>query len=115
LFSLMRNLGSSIGISIVVSLLAHKTQINHATLAEHATPFNPTLQVPGSAAHWGLTTPSGLMSLNAEITRQAATIAYLDDFRLMMWVMLLAIPLLFLLRRPPARGTAPAAAAAAAD
>lgn len=43
---------------------------------------------------------SGLAALNGEVTRQAATIAYLDDFRLMMAVTLLAIPLIFLLRRP---------------
>ena len=103
MFSLMRNLGSSVGISIVVSLLARNTQINHATLAEHATPFNPVFRAPAIAEHWGFGSPSGLMALNDEITRQATTIAYLDDFRLMMYVMLLAMPLLLLLRPRSAR------------
>ena len=114
MFSLMRNIGSSIGISIVVSLLAQNTQINHATLAERATPFNPIFQTPGVAEHWSLTSQAGLMALNGEITRQAATIAYLDDFRLMMYVMLLAMPLLLLLRRPAPRRAAPTPAAAGA-
>jgi len=42
----------------------------------------------------------GLMAVNAEITRQAATLAYSQDFRLMMWVTLCAIPLILLLRNP---------------
>ena len=50
MFSLMRNIGSTIGISVVVSLLAQNTQINHATLAAHATPFNPMFQVARIAA-----------------------------------------------------------------
>ena len=100
LFSLMRNIGSSIGISIVVTLLARNTQINHSVLAEHISPLNPLLHgvlPPG----WSLDSVQGLAAINAEVTRQAATIAYLDDFRLMMYVMLAALPLVMALRRPP--------------
>ncbi|KTD52731.1 hypothetical protein [Legionella quateirensis] len=43
-------------------------------------------------------TVQGLASLNAEVTRQAATLAYLQDFRFMMWLVLCALPLLFLLK-----------------
>jgi DHA2 family multidrug resistance protein len=101
LFSLMRNIGSSIGISIVVTLLARNTQVNHSVLAEHISRLNPLLhgQLP---LGWSLDSMRGLAAINAEVTRQAATIAYLDDFRLMMYVMLIAIPLVVLLRRPPA-------------
>jgi MFS transporter, DHA2 family, multidrug resistance protein len=113
MFSLMRNIGSSIGISVVVSLLAQNTQINHATLAEHATPFNPVFQNPAIAHYWGLGSQAGLAALNAEITQQAATIAYVDDFRLMMYLMLLAIPMLLLLRSPRRQRAASAALAAA--
>lgn len=102
LFSLLRNLGSSIGISIVISVLVRQTQANHAALAEFATPFNRALQDPAIARHWNLTDPSGLLALNNEITRQATTIAFLNDFRLMMFVTLAALPLVFLLR-PPGR------------
>jgi DHA2 family multidrug resistance protein len=56
-----------------------------------------------------------MATLNAEVTRQAATIAYLNDFQLMMWVTLAAIPLLVLLRRPgPAPQRAPSTSATAA-
>jgi DHA2 family multidrug resistance protein len=100
MFSLMRNLGSSIGISIVVTLLAQNTQAHHASLAAHVTPYSAPLQTPAVSTYWDLTEPSGLVALNAEVTRQAATIAYLDDFTLMMYVTLLALPLLLVLRVP---------------
>jgi DHA2 family multidrug resistance protein len=99
MFSLMRNVGSSIGISIVMSLLARNTQVNHATLAEVATPFNPMMHWPYLPHAWSLATTEGLSALNEQVTRAAQTIAYLDDFRLMMWVVLLAAPLLLLFRR----------------
>jgi DHA2 family multidrug resistance protein len=100
MFSLIRNIGSSIGISIVMTLLARNTQANHAALGAHATPFNQALLWPGVDTVWNLDTASGLAALNGEVTRQAALIAYLDDFTLMMYVILAALPLLLLLRAP---------------
>ena len=100
LFSLMRNIGSSIGISVVVSYLSQRTQINHAVLADHITPFNLALKQAAQAGGYGLNTTQGLIAINAEVTRQAATLAYLQDFRLMMLVSLAALPLLLLLRSP---------------
>jgi DHA2 family multidrug resistance protein len=100
LFSLMRNLGSSIGISIVITYLSQHTQMNHAALADYLTPFNLALRQAVEAGAYTLTTPQGLTVLNGELTRQAATLAYLQDFRLMMWITLAAIPLILLLRSP---------------
>ncbi len=100
-FSLARNIGSGIGISVAVMLLARNTQISHATLSEHITPFNTLLDLPGAARFWDLGDTSGLLTLNQEITRQAAGIAYTNDFLLMMFVMLAAVPIVFLLKRPP--------------
>ena len=98
MFSLMRNIGSSIGISIVITLLAQNTQVNHASLAESMTPFRAMLQSPWLPQVWDWGTAAGVTALNGEVTRQAATIAYLNDFTLMMWAMLLSAPLLLLLR-----------------
>ncbi len=100
MFSLMRNIGSSIGISIMVTLVARNTQINHAELGEMLSPSRSAfrhLQLPG-----GLSThsQSGLAYLNHLLTDQSATIAYLNDFRLMVWITLAAIPLLLLLKAP---------------
>jgi DHA2 family multidrug resistance protein len=100
LFSLMRNLGSSIGISIVITYLSHHIQTNHAALADYLTPYNLALRHAVEAGAYNLTTPEGLTALNGEVTRQAATLAYLQDFRFMMWITLAAIPLILLLRGP---------------
>jgi DHA2 family multidrug resistance protein len=101
LFSLVRNMGSSIGISIVTTILLSSTQINHAYIGESMSIFNmhPLLDVMPQAMGNGSNAVM-FSFLNAEVTRQASAIAYLNNFRLMMWVVLLAIPLTFLLRVP---------------
>ncbi len=113
IFSLMRNVGGSIGISAVVALLAENTQTVHSRLIEQLRPDNPLAQAPFMAPNFSLTNPSGVAALNAEVTRQAAMVAYLDDFKLMMLIVVVASPLLFLLRKPAPRP--PAASAAVAE
>lgn len=100
LFSLSRNIGSSIGISIVITYLAQKTQSNHAVLADYINPFNLALGQAIEGGAYNMTSPEGLLGLDGEVTRQAATLAYLQDFRLMMWITIAAIPLIPLLRAP---------------
>jgi len=99
MYSLMRNIGSSIGISIVVTLLARNTQVNHANLAEAMQPFRLALSPENLPAVWNWTTTVGAAALNGEVTRQALTIAYLNDFRLIMWITVASMPLLLVLRR----------------
>jgi DHA2 family multidrug resistance protein len=96
IFSLTRNLGSSIGISVVNVLLTRNTQIMHATLGERVSRYSPVLraQLPD-----GPPSLSTLAGLNATVTEQAAMIAYNNDFKLMMLLSLAAIPLVFLLRK----------------
>ncbi|MGH8850096.1 MAG: MDR family MFS transporter [Casimicrobiaceae bacterium] len=91
LFSLIRNLGSSIGISAVETFLTRGTQTMHARLAEQVTPYGHTLGPHAS-------TPQGLAMLNHLVTEQAAMIAYNNDFMLMMILTLCAVPLVMLLR-----------------
>jgi len=117
--SLMRNLGGSIGISILVATLAENTQTVHSRLVEGLRPDNP-LAYRHIAGPFSLTAPNGIAALNAAVTKQAAMVAYIDDFKLMMLVALLALPLLLVLRearKPPVAAAAPAPAAqpAAAD
>ena len=112
--SLMRNLGGSVGISILVATLAQNTQTVHSRLVEGLRPDNPLAQAPYLAEPFSLSTPSGIEALNAEVTRQAAMVAYVDDFRLLMLIALAAIPLLLLLREMPRRRPEPAAASATA-
>ena len=100
LFSLMRNIGSSIGISVVIFLLNRNSQVMHASMAESVTPFSELARQPHIASHWNLSSLPGLAALNGEITRQAQIIAFNNDFLLMTWFALAALPLLLLLRRP---------------
>jgi len=100
LFSLVRNIGSSIGISIVITYLAERTQINHAAFAAYITPFRPAAQFAINQNSLDLTTTLGLSTIDAQVTLEAANLAYLQDFRLMMWITLAATPLIFLLRSP---------------
>ena len=99
LFSLSRSMGSAIGISLVIFMLGRNTQVAHADLAALVTPFNTALADPAVQHGWNLATEAGRLALNAEVTRQAAIIAYANDFRLMMVVALISMPLVFLLRR----------------
>jgi DHA2 family multidrug resistance protein len=109
LFSLVRNIGSSIGISIVSVMLVRNVQINHAELAAFINPFNPNLWAASPAAAAG--NPTALSQIDGLVNIQALMISYVNDFKLMMVVTLFALPLVLLLRKPkfaPAGG-APAA------
>ncbi|GEP54888.1 EmrB/QacA family drug resistance transporter [Reyranella soli] len=103
LYSLVRNLGSSIGISLVIFLLTRNTQLVHAELAGQVTPFNDALAALAPGRIWDMATTLGKAALNAEVTKQAAVVAYANDFKLMMVVALVALPLIFLLKRAKAR------------
>jgi MFS transporter, DHA2 family, multidrug resistance protein len=105
MFSLMRNIGSSIGISVMITLLTQNTQIIHASLAEHLTPFRHAMQQPWLPSAWDWHTAAGAAALNEEVTAQAATIGYLNDFTAMMWIVIAVIPLLLLMEGPRRGGT----------
>lgn len=83
---------------MVIFLLTRNTQIMHAELNAYATPFSAPLRSAGDL--WSLSTLPGAAALNAEITRQATLVAFLDDFRLMMVLALAVMPLVALMRRP---------------
>src|SRR5262249_33026832 len=95
-FSLTRNLGSSVGISAVTTLLVRNTQLMHSRLAEHVTPFSDG----PSPLSTGVRSETSLARLDAMVTQQAAMIAYNNDFKLMLILTVAAIPLVALLRAP---------------
>ena len=101
-YTLVRNLGSSVGISIMQALDTRQTAVAHADMAGQLQPGNPAqaaLLPPGAPA-------SALEALNAEISRQAAMVALIDVFRLMLVLTIAIAPLLLLMRKPK---TGPAA------
>jgi DHA2 family multidrug resistance protein len=105
LFNLSRNVGSSVGISIVSYLLIRNEQINHATISSHITAVNHAFDNSMVLHAWSPWTASGRAALDQVIQMQAAIISYIDDFKLMMILPLAAMPLVLLLRSaPPAAG-----------
>jgi DHA2 family multidrug resistance protein len=100
LMNLARNIWASVGISMVTALLGYNVQASHQDLGANLTSSSFSAIDPAMSSILGPTGQPLLMLMNAEVTRQAAMIAYLDDFRLMMILTLLAIPLVVLLKRP---------------
>ena len=98
LFNLMRNIGSSIGISMMSYLLVRNSAIEQAALVEHVTPYR---QVVRDYAHeLNLATLTGRAALAQMVTAQAEAVAFIDNFKLMMFVSFLAIPLVLLVKGP---------------
>jgi DHA2 family multidrug resistance protein len=98
IYNLMRNIGSSLGISIVQVLLVRNTQTAHASLVERVTHLNPAWNNPAVASIYDTSNPMGAAALDGAITQQAAMIAYIDDFWLMCIVTAAVIPLIFLIK-----------------
>jgi MFS transporter, DHA2 family, multidrug resistance protein len=110
-FNLARNLGQSMGTSVVSALLVTNTQVNHAEIGRYVTGVNRLFANPTIAHLWSPFTAAGRAALDATVTLQAQIIAYIDDFKLLMILTLLALPLVFFFRRPPREaGSGPALA-----
>jgi DHA2 family multidrug resistance protein len=98
MFSLMRNVGSAIGVSVVTFMLEQNTQINHEQLGAHVNPYNPVMGFLPDM--WNTATLKGAAALDAVVNQQATAIAYFNDFKMMAIVSFALIPLLFLFRTP---------------
>jgi DHA2 family multidrug resistance protein len=97
-YSLIRNLGSAIGISITGALLQTNTQVNHEIIAADVNPFNRALQAGSALRFWDPASLHGVALLNREVTRQAQIIAYVDDFKFMLVLAIIVLPLILLTR-----------------
>ena len=98
LFNLVRNIGSSVGISIVMTVLVQLGQVNHAELGQYINPFSPGVDLNMPAILSG--DLQSLAMVDRMVTGQALMISYLDDFKLMMFITLAAMPIVFFLRPP---------------
>jgi DHA2 family multidrug resistance protein len=105
LLNLARNIGGSVGISVVTAQLVRMTQVAHADIASHVTEQSIPSADPTLLQTIAPQGDVALAIINAEITRQALFIAYLDDFKLMMLLTFAVLPLLLLMRRGQQVGT----------
>ena len=117
MMNVARNLGGTIGISSVQTMLARRTQWHQARLAEHLDPLNPNYtlglsQAAGRLQDFGqsaMNAQSGaLANLYRQLGRQAQMLAYIDVFHTLMIVVFACIPLLLLMQ--VRKGGAPAGA-----
>jgi DHA2 family multidrug resistance protein len=112
MFSLVRNVGSGVGISIVTTVLSQMVTVNHAELASRLTADSPQVltQMPSLLSG----SPEALAQIDGLVSQQSAMLGYLDNFLLMMVLTLAAMPIVFFLRNPSRKGGAPANREAAA-
>jgi DHA2 family multidrug resistance protein len=111
LLNLSRNIGGSVGISLVTVLLARNIQVSHSDLVQHVTPTSLALAMRDMLDSAGGLAVSTARMLDAAINRQAVMIAYIDDFHAMMLVTLVSLPMVLMLRPArPAPGGPPALA-----
>ena len=114
LWTLVRNLGASIGISILIARLVNRTTYFHAQIVEHVTPFNDAMRLPNAAA-LGDHSLRSLAVLDGMATQQAAVISYSNDFLLMTIVSLIAFPVVIMMRKPKTPPASVGEGAAAAE
>jgi DHA2 family multidrug resistance protein len=98
LLNLFRSLGASVGISVTTALLARNLQ--HSDLSSHVTASVTDLVDFSALDRFQQLGTTALSFIDAQVNRQAAMIAYLDNFHLMMLLSLSAVPLALLMRKP---------------
>jgi MFS transporter, DHA2 family, multidrug resistance protein len=111
LINLARNIGGSIGISFVTTMLARREQFHRAQLSAHLNPANPRVQQMLNGASGALRSSSGQQAtrqayglLQRMLERQSTMLSYIDNFRLLAIVTMCMIPFVFLIRKPRRRG-----------
>ena len=112
--NLMRNLGSSIGISAASVMLSRNVQINHAEIGAHVTRALVPFDLDRLTAYGGMA-EAALRVVDGMVNKQAAMIAYINDFYAMALACFVSIPLLLLVRSGKPASRKQAAGQAAAD
>ena len=97
MLTLLRNIASSIGISVVIAELTQGTRRVHAILIEHVTPFNHAMQMPDVARTIDMTTDVGRAMMDGIVTIQAQIIAFALDYQLILVITLISIPMAFMI------------------
>lgn len=97
-FHMVRNIGSSIHISLSITIAVHMARTSYAELAERVTPYSQSLSMPWVSGAWSPEDARGLAALSREMTRQAAMIGYVDAFVFFVATSLVVLPLVLLIK-----------------
>jgi DHA2 family multidrug resistance protein len=108
-FNLMRNIGGSVGIAMVTTIVARRTQSNTNVLGANVTLFSPAAQQMLAAARAGFmakgmdaytATRAAYAAVFGMVQQQAAMLSFVGTFRLLGLMFLCVIPLIFLMKKP---------------
>jgi DHA2 family multidrug resistance protein len=97
-YHMLRNIGSSVHISLSTTLVVHMTQASHSELSPSISRYNEALSLPWVRGSLDLADPQSLAAIEAEIARQASMIGYLDSFWAFVATALVVLPLILLVR-----------------
>ena len=98
IFHLLRNIGSSLHISLSIVLVIRMGKTMYVELGQFVSPYNENLSLPWVSGHWHIDNPTGLAALSVEVGRQAAMIGYVNAFYLFTATALVVVPLILLIR-----------------
>jgi DHA2 family multidrug resistance protein len=98
IYHMLRNIGSSIHISLSITLAVHMARMNYAEMVPRISPYNEALRLPWVTGAWRLDDPGALAALSREIARQASMIGYVDSFVFFSVTSLVVLPLIALVR-----------------
>jgi MFS transporter, DHA2 family, multidrug resistance protein len=93
MLTLMRNVASSIGISVVIAQLTEGSRRVYAVLSQHINPFNNAMQMPNVRGMIDMSTDAGRAMADVMVSLQAQIIAFSQDYQMVMLFTLCAIPL----------------------
>jgi MFS transporter, DHA2 family, multidrug resistance protein len=93
MLTLMRNVASSVGISIVIAQLTEGSRRAYAVLSQHVNPFNHAMQMPDVRGMIDMSVDKGRAMMDVMVNLQAQIIAFSQDFQMVMIFTLCAIPL----------------------
>jgi DHA2 family multidrug resistance protein len=98
IYHMLRNIGSSIHISLSITLVVRMTQAHRAEISPAISPFNEALSLPSVIGAWDLGDPRSLAALHAEVGRQASMLGFIDAFWAFSVVAVVVLPLILLVR-----------------
>lgn len=99
IFHLLRNIGSSVHISLSIALVIRSTKVNYAQITETITPYNKAFSIPSLSGMWSIEGPKEIMAVGSEVMRQAMMIGYLNSFAFFALTAAVAMPLILIIRK----------------
>ncbi|MCP5157634.1 MAG: MFS transporter, partial [Ectothiorhodospiraceae bacterium] len=97
-YHLLRNIGSSVHISLSIAIVLRMSRTSYAELAPSVSAFDELLAMPWVTGAFNLESQAGLAALSGEMARQSAMLGYISSFHFFTWTALAVLPLVFLVR-----------------